>query len=324
MPTYTPRDDDSFQHDGGLINESTDAYRGYGALRFKATCTEIQFELFTDSATARLIVDDNVNMGTLFSPANNGAYTFVAATGLDGAAEHTYQVMCASREMFLKRITINGGDINTTALASRGFNAFFGDSITIGSVLTDFGDLWVSRYSIRRKKGWRNFGLSGSKVQSGGGTGGIDRTGLITDLSPEPDAVFIHYGVNDIEAGRTDTQFEADYQTMMDALIVGLESDTLFWCMGIMPLSGGSRPTSRLAFNTKIASVVSGLGLARVRYVDTDGWFNAATQTVGGDGVHPDATANALITVALDEAVNSASGEMANDHYFVGSRAWTL
>lgn len=302
MTVYTPRSDSGFQHDGSLIDQSTDQYRGYGALRFKATTTAFNFEVYTDGAEFRLIVDNDPDMGTLFSPADNDAFTYVTASGLDGSSEHTYQIMAAQREMFIKRIDITGGTLNTASLASRGFNAFFGDSVTAGSVITDWGDLWVNRYSVAKQKGWRNFGLSGSKVQSGGGTGGIDRTSLLTALDPQPAEVFILYGINDIEAGRTDTQFEGDYDTMLDALISGMDSETIIWCMGITPLSGGSRATTRLAFNTKISGLVDAAADERIRYVDTDGWFNAATQTFGSDGVHPNAAANALVASALAEA----------------------
>lgn len=318
MPTYTPRNDDSFTVDVSLTTQDADVYRGFGALRFKATCTAISAEIFTDGADVRLIVDDNENMGTLFEPADNDAYTFVDMTGLDGGAEHTYQIMCASREMFIKRITVTGGDINAATLASRSFNAFYGDSITAGSVLTDFGNLWVSRYSIAVKNGWRNFGLSGSKVQSGGGLGGIDRVALINDLSPEPIDVFVLYGINDIEQGRTDTQFEADYDSMMDLLLAGTATAN-FWCMGILPASGGDRPTLRTAFNAKISSVVTALATSRARYINTDSWFDAATQT--SDGVHPNATANVLIANKLLQASGRV---LARDHYLVGPRSFML
>lgn len=307
MTVYTPRTDTGFAVDGSLTTQDADVYRGFGALRFKATDSGggehtyqimaaqremfikrveidagIDFEVFTDGATFRVIVDDDPAMGTLHSPADNDAYTFVSASGL------------------------NVSTLNTAALAARDFSAFYGDSVTAGSVITDWGDLWVNRYSVAQQKGWRNFGLSGSKVQSGGGTGGIDRVALLTDLGPQPASVFILYGINDIEAGRTDTQFEGDYDTMLDSLISGMDPATVFWCMGITPLSGGDRATNRLAFNTKIAGLVTALDLETVRYVDTDGWFDPATQTVGSDGVHPNAAANTLMALALAEATAEA------------------
>lgn len=277
----------------------TPAYAG-PSLRFYATCSVIKLWTYGNGQKFRLLID-GVDQATVVAAGSGGQWGWLSiASGLDNAAEHLYEIISTVGAVTYAYalMTTGGTGLNTGKTpASRKTVAGYGDSITSASAqgYADTQSSYVQQIGLTKDWNILNAGISGSKVQDSGSV----RTSDITGLSPQPDYCFVLYGTNDwVSGGRTPSQLQADFTTMMQALIDGT-TNTIFYVLGILPRTGQTQATIDTYNTAIIAAIAATSPNARITYVNTKVWNMASSAyTSGGsfdstnfeDGLHPNPT----------------------------------
>jgi lysophospholipase L1-like esterase len=281
---------------------------GHGQLRFKATTSGLNFWCYRGGDIFRVIVDDDATMGTSFTTSSDNTWGWQSVTGLDGGAEHQYQIaLChqgGAGNTYLASVNLKDGSFNTTTLVARTLWGFYGDSITQDLTTTDYGQDFPEQFCVTRKVGWYVAGLNGSAVQNSisGASAGETRTADLTGLSTKPTRVIVLYGHNDANsAGYVASSFKTSYKAMLNALVAGLPAGTKIYCLGILNTTASNAAANRTSANTQISAGVTEIGNPNVTYVSTDGWITPATDTT--DGTHPNATGYTNIVTNLLVAI---------------------
>lgn len=262
-----------------------------GSIRFRATCTGLKVFGFINNQFYRVAVD-GVDSGSSYSDSGAGSINSWAwvplGTSYDGGAEHEYRVTCTGAVGGFATLMTVGGTLNTATLAAKSAWAFVGDSITQGQTVSpyDNGVAHPYRVGLSKSVGVRNLGVGGSKVYDYGAT----QASAVVALSPAPARVVVLYGTNDAVAiyGGTETvgQFQSAYQSMLQTMINGLAADTPIDCLTLLDMGSytAQRPSLVSATQAAIAACTSN---SAVRFIDTTGWIDPATDTT--DGLHPTA-----------------------------------
>jgi lysophospholipase L1-like esterase len=277
--------------------------------RFVATTDTIKLFAFQNGTNVRLTID-GVNAATAVTLPNDGKWGWTTvATGLDGAAPHTYQITAGKVSVLLfAMMTVGGTGISTSTLAARPLWAFYGDSITEGTTGTGdatlaYGHLIATaqgvdcRASGRSSSTLRDFGTGASNVTT---YSGQRRTADITSVSPAV-AVML-YGVNDgagSGGGSTAAQFGAAAVATLTALAAAIPT---IYVLGYLDSSTAAQ-ANRAAFNAELASACAAIGSACI-YINTDGWITPATDTA--DGIHPNAAGHVKIRDAFLASITTS------------------
>lgn len=287
------------------------------SLRFYATCSAVKIWTYGNLQKYRLYVD-GVDQATVVSAGNSGQFGWLTiASGLDSAAEHLYEVILTTQNAsYVYAVMTTGGTgLNTGKTPpARSLLAAYGDSIVAASAqgYPDTGSAFIQQLGLLKDWNVFNSGIAGSKVQDSGTT----RTADITGLLPQADILFVLYGTNDaFAAGRTTTQLQADYTTMLNALTAGA-SNMVIYCLGILPRNDKTQAQID-PYNTAIqAAIAAASPNSKIHYVDTKAWNMASSAyTSGGsfdstnfaDGLHPNPTGYLFMRDKL-ESVLVASG----------------
>lgn len=270
------------------------------ALRFRATCTGIRifgyaagqkYVLHTDRANPIVVTAPNVG---------SAVYGWIPiASGLDGAAEHEYQLSSGGSNLIVYQLAIVGGTLNTATLAARPRWGVYGDSIGQGfSSTADYLD-FLYQLGLTRNVAVFNRATSGRAVSAAmnganaGESAGIAAT--LTSIAPELDLCIVELGTNDKNGiGTTITilQFQASYYNMMKLLTDGTVA-TKFYCY--LPLAQYGTVGIQTAIMAAIGAGGNGSGTAlspaaqaRCFYVGTAGWVLAPPSAdFAADNIHP-------------------------------------
>ncbi|HEX6359894.1 SGNH/GDSL hydrolase family protein [Actinophytocola sp.] len=175
---------------------------------------------------------------------------------------------------------------------------FIGDSITVGQLsskqaLTAYG--WLTGERLRT--GHTQIAVGGACLYpAADGCIGMSQRFLKTGLAataPDWDfsryqasAVVINLGTNDVGHGVTGAQFQSAYIALLRNVRAKYPNANIF-----------ALQTFRKRYIAETQAAVAAVGDARVRFVNTDGWINEATDTV--DNVHPNDTGHRKIADRL-------------------------
>jgi lysophospholipase L1-like esterase len=276
------------QPEGGIAKGSLHSATAWGtgtwtdgAIRFRATCSTIEIDVYKNGQKIRLSID-SVDQGSAVTLASSSAYGYVTvATGLDNAAEHEYLISWGGNDMAVKNLRLTGTGANTARLPARKVLAGFGDSITAGDNTetgTDSTASWLHKVGVLLNYQVVNRGIHSNEVVGQG----ENRTTDITGLVPHPSAVIVLYGTNDVADPQPGATFSASYTNMLQKLQAGLPGVPIL-NERLLKLSNGD--TSRDAFSTRISNVVSALANPLIVY--RQGMWAAYD---GTNGVHPSAS----------------------------------
>ena len=285
-----------------LQNNSSNAWTDV-KVRFRATCTSLKIWCVNNSQKYRLWID-GVAQTTQVSAPSGGAYNWITmGTGLDGTAEHEYAISVdgGTSATDLLSVMAIGGTLNTTYLfgTPRGALVCIGDSIVQGvtGTSTNSAGSWVSRLAAAKNRQPVNLGINGNWLLSQPvSTAGVqDR--LWEDMGEAAaglggasiDYVLLQIGHNDANNSAVAADFQQGY-TWAIQRIAQLFPNATILCMGILPTSAATASANRTAFNTAISTAVTNSGIAKARYISTDGVISTAstgsTQDTF-DGTHP-------------------------------------
>lgn len=277
------------------------------AVRFRAACGTIKGWIFQDGATLKFQSDGADQTGTVVLP-NTSQYGWVTlASGLDTAIEHEYSFSVANviggKTYVYAVMLVSGTGLAAASFAPRAPLACYGDSLTIAVTGTGNNAAagFAHKLGLQKSLAVHNRGVAGSTVKQFGSGGppvttqageATTRTPDITGLTPAPAFVILLYGTNDLaQVGGSETavQFQASYQTMMNALIAALPA-TKFLCLGILPRKDFNA-AARAPWSAAIQTVANGFASANVQFVATEGWIDDSAGSPDlFDSVHPNAT----------------------------------
>jgi len=234
-----------------------------GAIRFRATISELDVYCYELASPLRLSIDE-VDATTV-TLANASAYGWTTvATGLDSTKEHEYLLSWGTAAMYVSQIRVIGS-LNTANLTGRPACAFYGDSITFGTAGPGEATLnWTHHMGRLANYQVVNRGIGSTGVVYGGGTAGQTRTLDITGISPAPAVVWITYGIVDIINSVSAGTYQTAYTAMLTAIRAGLPNA---WIICNAILMDGSNNTTVSTFNTAIQAAVTGMADAKIVYV---------------------------------------------------------
>lgn len=231
---------------------------------------------------------DGVKKGTFVLPNTSEWGFYTVTTGLD-STQHEYwaQSIIQPESNYIDAFMLvgSGAAFSTQPLPALAGLGGFGDSITAGSIGTS-GDStlsWLNLLAVQLGRMPFNRGISGNAFSGGAGPNFQDRTGDITDISPElPDVIGL-MGTNDLSAAGDGSSpssgFGSDYQSTLNQLLSGTVA-TKFYVVGILPRMGFSSATltawngSGNGVQGSIASVIAATPeyASRLTYVDPVPW----------------------------------------------------
>jgi len=259
-------------------------------LRWTGTATDNKVWMW-DGSGQYIFYVDGVQVGGVVTLGATSTWKLVTiGTGL-AAGTHVYTVQnvwaTASGPNYFTSILPVGGvvDSASTPSAISSISAYYGDSITSGSVLTNSGKVWCRLVGDASGRDVGNRGFASTKVAGSGDTRFADVTGI---TSPAPTNIFILYGTNDYGLGTPTTlaNFKTAYKSMLASLRTGCPSARLVVCL-ILPRSssGPNLNGDTLAqFNTTIQTAVSEVADGNTIVLDTSTWVNTTTDM--SDGLH--------------------------------------
>jgi len=257
--------------------------------------------MFDGLSPSRIVLtQDGVDIATITPPGTTGGYELITlATGLSGSHEYEIKMIDSGHPTDIYAVLVDA--LDTVAHTARAMDAWYGDSIVLGTVAGVTYDARLhSAYILAHGLGRSaiRVGVGGSKVVNYG----RDNTANITGLPQAATRVFVPYGVNDMQAytGAGDiTTFQASYQTMLANLRTGLPSARIY-ALGIFPVASAiANSAQRSAYNTAIAAAVTAIADANIVYRSTDGWIDPTIGVDTIDGLHPNTSGYAKIAAAL-------------------------
>ena len=269
------------------------------ALRFRATCTGLR--IFAYSAGQKYVLHtDRANPVVVTAP-NIGAATYgwvAIASGLDGAAEHEYQLSSTGSNLIVYQLAVVGGTLNPATLGARPRWGVYGDSIgqNFSASVDYLGFLY--QLGLNRNTACFNRATSGRTVSAAFGTNSGETASVaatITSISPELDLCIVELGTNDKSSiGTTITiaQFQTSYYNMMKLLTDGT-INTKFYCYSPLAQYATAGITAAIlaaigATGNGAGGVLSAAAQARCHYQDTTGWvLTPPSADFAADNIHP-------------------------------------
>lgn len=303
--------------EGGLANSVNQGNkcktvaRPDGSFHFKGTISTLSAWVFRDGKQCALWID-GVQQSTVTFPTGSDWGRVTIASGLDSSAEHDYILQFGDASLILHDLVTTGGTgVNTTALAARDHDAYYGDSITQGQSGVEGNSCatYAFKTAMLRGRACYNMGIGSTPIRNyGAGGAGCTtnametRTATVTGLSPAPLDVFVMGGVNDALGGcssgtpPTTANFKTSYRAMLDALATGLPSAHIY-AIPIRTTSGNSTVDSTTIppFNTAIAEAVSEKADADVTVLNPSTTFST---------LHPGAAENTTFATDLYAALD--------------------
>jgi lysophospholipase L1-like esterase len=279
---------------------------GTGAgVRFSAAVTDISYwtNNNSDNLSRFVVYRDGVQIAGPTDPIAQqpaGVWNVQPiATGLDATTSHEYEIIPIDPGGYVQLggVILGGGTGLDTSVVepARPSWAFVGDTITNGTASLTTDNL---RGDVRQTDAWmltRMNGVSPIIIGTAGASMhafAVNNPQQITALNPAPDIVFVRFGVDDLFQNVPVATFQTDYATYLNELLAGLPVTTKIFAEGVLPLSAFP-PGTIAAYNQAMQTAVDATLNARVRYVDTAGWYDPAVDTNSQgtpDGVHPSAT----------------------------------
>lgn len=256
-------------------------------LRFRGAITSLSACVHQAVTKVRYAID-----GVLQAPAttpDGGAYWRwqQLATGLDGTAEHTYEVWTHSPYPgFACHVAGTGTGLSTASLAQRKAVVFWGDSTSAAYGLPTSNDGWAWKAAQARGAGAIVEAVSGQTVVGFGNPSLAN----VTRHAAKAETVVILFGVNDNPADVP--TFKAAYKSMVAGILAGMSGTCRVFCLGILPQAGDLTHATR---NTAIGEAVAEIGNARATFHGTNGLTDPTAGVHTTDGTHLNAAGGELV-----------------------------
>lgn len=306
------------------FNVASPGNGGWSDSRFRllARGGTLKMWVYLNGAAYQWYIDGVKQTG--FSLANTSRWGFHSISLPDGSAEHVYEVQTCNQPQaaYWDGVMVTGASsaFSSSAVTTELTLAGFGDSITGASVNTG-PDSTVGHINlVARSLGYKPFnrGIGGNAVSGGVAPSMSNRTGDITNITPEPKYCIVLAGTNDLtSAGGTGTipggTYGAAFQSMLTALLAGTTA-TKFYVIGILPRTGVTAATlvSWNGSGNGTQGSIAAVNNARLIYVDPTSWqLNGASgtdySTNYSDGLHPNAVGYTIIANKLLTILNSSN-----------------
>jgi lysophospholipase L1-like esterase len=205
-------------------------------------------------------------------------------------------------------LEVTGGDLDPSSRPDKTKIEFLGDSITEGVHVHNANEVpkdtppwradarldYACQTALSLDAEWRQVGF-GRQGLTIGGNGGVPVAQDAFDFiyagvprdSWQADLVVINQGTND--GGATSQAFRPVYATFLQRIRTGYANAQI---LALRPFNGAHADDIK----NEVAARNTG-GDAKVFYVDTTGWIDAATDTT--DGLHPNPQGHAKVTTKL-------------------------